>query len=204
MPTNTPNTDSSDELILEGMVVSCDERGAANIAPMGPRVVRDLTRFVLKPFRTARTYQNLKATRRCVFHVIDDVELLVQAAVGEFQTRPELVPIAGFDCSRLADCCRWFALEVQTLDDVAERATIECRVVKHGEVRPFFGFNRAKHAVLEAAILATRIGIVANQEIRHEIERLAIAVQKTAGKQERNAFQFLQSYIENRLPNSDS
>jgi hypothetical protein len=33
---------------------------------------------------------------------------------------------------------------------------------------------------------------------------LAIAVQKTAGKQERNAFQFLQSYIENRLSNPDS
>ena len=114
------------------------------------------------------------------------------------------MPIADFDCPRLADCCRWFALEIQTLDDAAERATIACRVVKQGEVRPFFGFNRAKHAVLEAAILATRIGIVAEQEIRYEIERLAIAVQKTAGKQERNAFQFLQSYIETRLSNPDS
>lgn len=204
MSITSPHADFPDELILEGIVVSCDERKQANIAPMGPRVARDLTQFVLKPFRTARTYQNLKAARRCVFHVIDDVELLAEAAVGELRTPPELVSITDFDCPRLADCCQWFALEVQTLDDAVERATIGCRVLKRGEVRPFFGFNRAKHAVLEAAILATRIGIVADQEIRYELERLAIAVQKTAGKQERNAFGFLQNYIANRLSTPDS
>ena len=66
-------------------------------------------------------------------------------------------------------------------------------------MRPFWGFNRAKHAVLEAAILATRIGIVAEDEIRREMERLAIPVQKTAGQQERRAFVFLEDYIANQL-----
>lgn len=201
MPT-IPNDGSADELIVEGIVVSCDEGGMANIAPMGPRVARDLTRFVLKPFRTAQTYQNLKATRRCVFHVIDDVELLARAAVGEFFVPPALIPIEDFACPRLSDCCRWFALEVRALDDAAERAMMECRVVKAGEVRPFFGFNRAKHAVLEAAILATRIGILGELEIRNELERLAISVQKTAGSQERTAFEFLKHHISGRLQTS--
>lgn len=204
MPTALPNDNSADELILEGIVVSCDEQGRANVAPMGPRVARDLRRFVLKPFRTAQTYQNLKATRRCVFHVIDDVELLARAAVGEFSVPPALVPIEDFACPRLSDCCRWFALEVMALDDAAERATIECRVVRTSEVRPFFGFNRAKHAVLEAAILATRIGILEELEIRNELERLAIPVQKTAGSQERNAFEFLKNYIRGHLPRAHS
>jgi hypothetical protein len=204
MPTTMSNDAPADELILEGIVVSCDERGAANIAPMGPRVARDLTRFVLKPFRTARTYQNLKATRRCVFHVIDDVELLAQAAVGEFSAPLALAPIEHFTCPRLSDCCRWFALEVSALDDAAERATIECRVIKYGDARPFFCFNRAKHAVLEAAILATRIGILDNEEIRRELERLAIPVHKTAGNQERKAFEFLKNYIRARLASSPS
>ena len=74
---------------------------------------------------------------------------------------------------------------MERLDDTQERTTIDCRVIAQGEVRPFFGFNRAKHAVLEAAILATRIGIIPADEIRREIERLAILVQKTAGHQER-------------------
>ncbi len=199
MPTPLPLTAPTDELILEGIVVSCNQQGQPNIAPMGPRVTRDLTRFVLKPFHTSQTYQNLSVARRCVFHVIDDVELLAHAATGQLPSPPTLVPIDGFNCLRLAECCRWFALEVQTLDDSTERANIECRVVAHGEVRPFFGLNRAKHAVLEAAILATRIGIIADHEIRDEIERLTIAIHKTAGTQERNAFNYLQTYITSRL-----
>ncbi|HEY2413406.1 MAG TPA: DUF447 domain-containing protein [Pirellulaceae bacterium] len=199
MPTTDSSEVSTDELILEGIVVSCDETGATNIAPMGPRVDRQLTRFVLRPFQTAQTYQNVKATGHCVFHVTDDVLLLARAAVGQLEIPPKLARIDGFDCPRLADACRWFALRAESIDDAAERATIVCQVVQHGEVRPFFGFNRAKHAVLEAAILATRIGILAAEEIDREMERLAIPVQKTAGEQERQAFQLLRDYVTARL-----
>ena len=199
MPTRDSSTETPDELILEGLVVSCDENGAVNIAPMGPRVDRALTRFVLRPFQTAQTYRNLKATGRCVFHVTDDVQLLARAAVGQIDSLPNLKSIDGFACPRLADACRWFALQAESIADAAERTTIVCRVVTHGELRPFFGFNRAKHAVLEAAILATRIGIISQEEIRREFERLAIPVQKTAGQQERRAFEFLRDYVAARL-----
>jgi hypothetical protein len=110
------------------------------------------------------------------------------------------VSIDGFACPRLADACRWLAFEVEELDDASERTTIRCRVVKGGTIRDFFGFNRAKHAVLEAAILATRIGIVPDEDIRREMERLAVPVAKTAGEQERRAFDFLQQYMSERLP----
>ena len=62
-----------DEPILEGLVVTLDAAGAANVAPMGPRVDRAISRLVLRPFQTSQTYQNLKQTGRGVFHVIDDV-----------------------------------------------------------------------------------------------------------------------------------
>lgn len=188
-----------DELILEGIVVTQDEAGAANIAPMGPRVDRGLTRLVLRPFQTAQTYRNLKASRRGVFHVIDDVELLAHAAVGMLDPAPALVSVESFPCPRLADACRWLAFRVLTLDDQTERTTIDCEVVASGTIRDFFGFNRAKHAVLEAAILATRTGILPDDELRGEMARLATPVAKTAGEQERRAFEFLQQYVESRL-----
>ena len=192
----------SDELILEGIVTTQDAVGNLNIAPMGPRVDRRITRLVLRPFQSAVTYRNLKATAFGVFYITDDVELLARAAVGHLQ-QPELAAIEGFPCPRLADCCRWLAFRVQSLDDSSERTTIECRIAAQGEVRPFFGFNRAKHAVVEAAILATRIGILDGDEIRRELARLEIPVQKTAGLQERRAFEFLQEYINSRLSTSD-
>jgi uncharacterized protein len=187
-----------DELILEGIVVTLDAAGQANIAPMGPRVDRAIRRLFLRPFRTSHTYQNLRATGCGVFHVTDDVELLARAAVGGMPP-PELVLIESFACPRLADACRWFAFQVNSFDDSGERTAIDCAITGQGELRPFFGFNRAKHAVLEASILATRIGIIPNDEIHREIQRLSILVQKTAGLQERSAFDFLQNYINSRL-----
>jgi hypothetical protein len=71
-----------DEPILEGIVVTLDDQGIPNIAPMGPRVDRQISRLVLRPFQTAQTYRNLKATGCGVFHITDDVELLARAAVG--------------------------------------------------------------------------------------------------------------------------
>jgi hypothetical protein len=192
----------SDELILEGIVVSQDGAGRTNIAPMGPRVDRAITRLVLRPFKTADTYLNLKATGCGVFHVTDDVELLAYAAVGELRP-PALVAVNDFPCPRLADCCRWLAFRVDSLDDATERTTIDCHIVAQGEVRPFFGFNRAKHAVVEAAILATRIGIMNASEIHRELARLETPVQKTAGLEERRAFEYLRRYIESRLPTPD-
>ena len=92
---------------------------------------------------------------------------------------------AGFGC----------ALEVTALDDTNERTIIECRVTQQGELRPFWGFNRAKHAVLEAAILATRVHLLPRAEILVTLDLLTSAVQKTAGKQESDAFNLLVQYI---------
>jgi hypothetical protein len=194
------DTTAADDLILEGLVVTLGEGGTPNVAPMGPRVDRGIARLLLRPFHTSQTYRNLKTTGCGVFHVTDDVELLARAAIGHLDPLPSLVPVAGFPCPRLSDCCRWFAFRVQSLDDAVERTTIDCKVITRGEVRPFFGFNRAKHAVLEAAILATRIGILPADEILSDLSHLAIPVQKTAGTQERLAFDLLRAHIHTHLP----
>jgi hypothetical protein len=191
--------DTDDELILEGIVVTHDGAGVANIAPMGPRVDRAQTRLILRPFQSAQTFRNLKVQPAGVFHVTDDVELLARAAVGDFISPPPLAAVEHFPCPRLADACRWMAFRVVEFDEQSERATIHGEVVACGAIRDFFGFNRAKHAVVEAAILATRIGILPDDELRREMARLAIPVGKTAGEQERRAFAFLQQFIDSRL-----
>jgi hypothetical protein len=193
MPVSAPNAD--DDLIAEGIVTTVNPDGSANISPMGPRVNRDFTRLVLRPFQTSTTYQNLKRTGEGVFHITDDVLLIAKAAIGQLTPQPALQPAPGVRGFLLSDTCRWFAFRVSHLDDSQERTTIDCTVVGSGNLRPFFGFNRAKHAVLEAAILATRIGILPSEQITAELQRLAILVEKTAGQQEREAFEFLRDYV---------
>lgn len=166
---------------------------------MGPLVDREITHLVLRPYKTSRTYRNLKRRGAGVFHVTDDVELIARSAVGKFDVAPKLIPNPATDGYMLADCCRWFAFKVSKLFDQTDRTTIECEVTDHGRVRDFFGFNRAKHAVLEASILASRVNIRPSAEIREELKQLAVMVDKTAGDQERRAFDFLKKYIDEAL-----
>lgn len=184
------------ELILEGIVTTLREDGSTNISPMGPVLDRDFTHLRLRPFATSATYQNLRRHRHGVFHVTDDVDLLVRSALGlEFD--PDLQPVPEFAGKYLKGTCRWFAFDVRQIDDAEERVEIECEVVKQGRVRDFLGWNRASHAVLEATILATRLHILPPGEIREELDKLAVVVAKTASNRERLAFQLVREFVDN-------
>jgi hypothetical protein len=182
-------------MILEGIVTSLSKNDELNVAPMGPIVDETFATLVLRPFRTSQTYQNLKARPYGVFHVVDDVLLVARAAIGDLPEIP-----ANFSAERVAgrvlsSACRWYEFEVASCDDSHERTQMQARVVHAGRLRDFFGFNRAKHAVLEGAILATRLHLVSPAEVRSELERLRIIVEKTAGPQEQEAFALLERYV---------
>jgi hypothetical protein len=196
-------------VILESIVTSVDAAGRVNIAPMGPRVEANLavsaaeeTTFVLRPFNTSRTYANLIETRKAVVHVTDDVQLFAKAAVDAIEADeiPGLVrQLESTDWWTLVDCHRWFAVEIESVSPTQPRVDMRCRVVRSDIVRPFFGFNRARHAVIEAAILATRTGILLPQTIHDELQRLQPLVDKTGGPAEHSAFDFLRKTIHDRL-----
>src|SRR5215470_10234870 len=182
-------------MILEGIVTTVSTEGEVNIAPMGPRVDEAMERFLLRPFPTSQTYRNLASRGEGVLHVTDDVLLLARAAVGPVEPMPPMFAasqVAGFV---LAGCCRYYEFRVASLDDREERVRIEAEVAHVGRLRDFFGFNRAKHAVVEAAILATRTAFLPPDEIAAEYRRLAVIVDKTGGEQEHEAFVFLRRHV---------
>jgi hypothetical protein len=183
-------------MILEGIVTTINDDGSTNISPMGPVVDRDLTRLRLRPYQTSTTYTNLRRLGEGVFHVTDDVELLARCAVGAVDPTPELKSAESVRGRILADCCRWYAFRVSQIDDRQPRTEIDCEIVARGRLRDFFGFNRAKHAVVEAAILATRVDLLPHQEILAQFAQLSVIVDKTAGDQEHRAFDFLREYIQ--------
>lgn len=183
-------------MILEGILTTCNADGSVNVAPMGPIVDAEMRRLVLRPFQTATTFANLCRTRQAVFHVTDDVEMLARAAVGPLDPLPALTPAPTIEGWILSGACRWYALAVSTIDAAEPRARIAADVVERGTLREYFGLNRAKHAVLEAAILATRVEILAAEEIVLDFARLAPLVEKTGGAAERRAFAFLEDYVQ--------
>ncbi len=191
-------------MILEGLLTTENADGSINVAPMGPIVDLQMTRLLLRPYQTSTTYANLKRTGRGVFHVTDDVEMLARAAVNVLDPPPEFVAHESGLGWIIEGACRWYAFQVTKLDDANERTEITCAVVDYGRLRDLLGFNRAKHAVVEAAILATRVEFLPAKTITDEMKRLAVIVEKTAGDAERRAFAFLEDYIRHALDNQSN
>ena len=183
-------------MIIESIVTTVDADGVVNCAPMGVEWGDD--RIVLKPFLETATYRNVLATRAAVVNLVDDVRLIARAAISSpvYPTVPASV-VRGV---RLADCCSWRELEVRDIDSTPPRSRIDTAVVHRGVQREFIGFNRARHAVLEAAIYATRLHLLPREFITSEFERLQVIVDKTAGPDEKEAMALLTAFVRAAAP----
>lgn len=182
-------------MILETIVTSRNIDGSINVSPMGATVSVDESRFELRPFDTSTTYLNLKRTREGILHITDDVDLIARAAIGALLDLPPLVPGRVVDVAALATACRWYEFKVDFIDDSGPRIGLNCQTLHQHRHRDFVGFNRAKHAVLESAILATRLNFLPFDEVREQFQRYALIVNKTGGPQEHAAFQLLQEFV---------
>ena len=186
-------------MIIETIVTTMAADGAVNCAPMGVEWDPDLQpdAIVLKPFLETATYRNVLATRVAVVNLIDDVRVFARAAISN--PAYETVPAQNVRGVVLADACSWRELEVTALDSSPPRSRIETRTVHQGVRREFIGFNRARHAVLEAAIYATRVHMLPREFLLGEVERLQVIVDKTAGPREFEAMGLLAQYIRNAV-----
>ena len=181
-------------MILETIVTSLDPAGAVNCAPMGVEWGEEI--IVLKPFLQTSTFRNVSASRAAVVNLTDDAMLFAEGAISSPQF--SWVPAQMVQGAVLEAACSWRELEVLTIDATPPRSRIEARVVHRGVNREFLGFNRARHAVLEAAILATRTHLLPAEQIRDEYARLQIIVDKTAGPREREAMALLTQYVQSK------
>jgi hypothetical protein len=178
-------------MIIESIVTTLGEDRTVNCAPMGVEWGEEI--IVLKPFIDTATYRNVVARRAAVVNLIDDVRVFARAAISnpEYPT----VPARKVEGVVLADCCSWREVEVRAIDSTPPRSRIETAVVHRGVQREFIGFNRARHAVLEVAIYATRLHLLPRAFVESELARLQVIVDKTAGPAEREAMSLLTEHI---------
>ncbi len=177
---------------IEVIFSTLDEDGRPNFAPMG--VMWDGKELIVRPFRNTDTYRNLMATGCGVANVTDNVLLFAQSALSE--------PIfPHFDARQvrsivLKDASYWREVVVTKVSGGDMRAEICCRVVGQGWRRDFLGFNRAKNAVVEAAILTTRLHLHDDQvNVEAAYRRYQEIVDEIGGDQEREAMRYLRDYV---------
>jgi hypothetical protein len=177
--------------IIETVVTTINPDGTVNCGAMGVEWGEE--RIVIKPYRGTRTLRNLRATGTAVVNVTDDILLFSQAALGD--PHPPTRPAPTVDGAVLDDACSWREVRVEAIDDAAQRARVSTAVVGGGTGREFLGFNRARHAVLEASILASRASLLAAEDLYAELRRLQVIVEKTAGPREREAMEYVTRHV---------
>jgi uncharacterized protein len=178
-------------MIVETVTTTINPDGTVNCAAMG--VEWGDEEIVIKPYRATRTLRNLERNGAAVVNLTDDILLFTQAALDD--PHPPTRPADVVDGAVIADACSWREVEVAAIDASGPRARVTARVVSRGTGREHVGWNRACHAVLEASILASRVRHLPADEIRAELERLAVLVDKTAGPREREAWDAVLAHI---------
>ena len=103
------------------------------------------------------------------------------------------------DCTRIKDAISHTEFIVDEIKDDSKRPTIICKPVNEEMHNFYYGLNRAKSSVIELCILASRLGIIEDSKIKKEIKYLEIAIKKTAGEAEIEAWNCVLEYIKNYL-----
>src|SRR5262245_20316423 len=174
-------------MIRETIITTIGADGRAHLAPLG--IIADGEGWIIAPFHPSTTLTNLRVTPFAVANHTDDVRVFAGCLTGR-QTWPtcaaDRVPVP-----RLAGALAHEELAVIKVEDDTTRPRFHCRVAHRAMHAPFTGFNRAQAAVIEAAILVSRLHLLPREKIDSEIAYLAIAVEKTAGGTEKEAWGWL-------------
>ena len=178
-------------MIIESIITTLSADGQPHIAPMG--VIWRENVPVLAPFRPSSTLDNLRQNGAAVINHTDDVRIFAGCLTGRrgWPVRPA-TRIAGHV---LAAALTHQEVTVERVEDDPVRPRFLCRVIHEEADGSFHGFNRAQAAVIEAAILVSRLHLLPRGKIESEIAYLAIAVEKTAGPRERDAWSWLTQAI---------
>ncbi len=178
-------------MIRECIVITQGRAGLVHIAPLG--LIEEGEHLVIAPFRPSLTLDNLRENPFAVANYTDDVLVFAGCLTGrrEWPTKPATkVPGAVLE-QALAHA----ELQVVAVAEDEQRPRFRCAVIHEENHRPFHGFNRAQAAVVEAAILVSRLHMMPPEKIEREIGYLQVAIDKTAGPHERQAWDWLMDRI---------
>lgn len=183
------------EAIFETVVTTVSPDGAAHIAPMGVRYRgEDDATVLLWPFVPSATLDNIRATGHAVLNAVTDSRIFAGCVTGRRRDWP-VAPADTIPGVRLAAALHHAELSLADDDGDADRPLLTLRRVHERRHGRFLGLNRAQAAVIEGAVLVSRLHLLPPERIAREMAQLQIAIDRTAGEDEREAWDWLNETI---------
>ena len=178
--------------IRETIVTTVSAEGRVHIAPLG--IIAQDDGWIIAPFRPSTTLDNLEAVPFAVANYTDDMRIFAGCLTGRRDW--PVVPLDDCPVPRLRAALSHSVLQVVSVKEDEVRPRYFCRVVSEATHSPFTGLNRAKAAVLELAILVSRLHMLPKEKIDSEIAYLTISIEKTAGPDELQAWDWLMERVQ--------
>jgi uncharacterized protein len=177
--------------IYETVITTVAADGRVHVAPMGVRYVGECV--VLMPFKPSTTLANVLASGHAVLNAVTDTRVFAGCVTGR-RTWPTVAAecIAG---QRLACALNHVELELVEHRDDAQRPVLRLARVHAATHAPFIGLNRAQAAVVEGAVLVSRLHMLPMDKIETEMKYLQIAIDKTAAAPEHEAWGWLREAV---------
>lgn len=182
-------------MIYETIVTTCADDGCVHIAPFG--IQWHDGRVLIMPFQPSTTLQNILQSGHAVLNLTDDVRVFAAAIARK--TQFATVDVAAGRGVRLQDCLAHHVLALDSVEEDQVRPKLWMRVIESGTHGVFMGFNRAQAAVIELAVLVSRLHMLPPEKISQEMQYLQIAIDKTAGPREQEAWQWLVDCVNNHM-----
>ena len=180
-------------MIYEVIISTMNEDGSSHVAPMGVSQKADFV--VLKPFKPSKTLDNILTQKTAVMNIVTDVRVFAGVVTGRSNFNLVALPCdKGFF---LKDALSYLTLSLAEIHDDEIRSTLYMNKVNVIHLSSFKGFNRAQAAIIEASVLMSRLDLLSQDKIKQEIKYLEIAISKTAGKKEIQAWEWLMEKYEN-------
>ena len=174
--------------IRETIVTTINEDGSVKISPLGVHIVGK--ELHIKPFKPSITLDNIIRHKSGVINYVDDVRVF-SGCITKRKMDWGTVEVGSVKNHRLDIACAHTEFSViDTIKD-EQRPTLICKPINEVAHRIFYGYNRAQSAVIELCILVSRLHILDIKKIQDELQYLSIAIEKTAGDKELEAWDWL-------------
>ena len=180
-------------MIYETIITSVDAKGVAHVAPFGVNLQDGFV--VISPYKPSSTMVNILENNHAVMNLTDDVRVFAAALTG--RSAWDLVPADVIAGVRLKACLTHKELKLVNVIDHTLRPKLIMQVQHEVNHQAFNGFNRAQAAVIELAVLVSRLTRLPMDKIEEEVKYLKIAIEKTAGPRELEAWSWLMEAVTN-------
>ncbi len=178
-------------MILETIIISTNEKNEPHVTPFGIQYVNE--NIIISPYKPSKTLNNILETKAATMNLTDDVRVFA-GALTQRQSW-QLCKLENRNGYRLESCLNHVELKLIDFQEDDVRPKLVMQQINKQHHDDFKGFNRAQAAVIELAVLTSRLHMLTPEKIRSEQTYLQIAIDKTAGQRELEAWGWLTDKI---------